>query len=262
MTHSLLERIRQELSTTVRWLSLAAWLLLMVLTPVGLWAGGQRGFVALTTAGVLTQISAVLVVMVRRRGTVKLALVLAWVLLSAWIVEYFGSQKGLPFGAYSYSPSLQPQIGGVPLIIPAAWLMMLLPSWAIATRIVAMKNRLVFALVAGLVFSAWDLYLDPQMVSKGLWSWQQPGLYFGIPLSNYLGWWLMSSLISLLAAAAGLVPAFDDRQTRGLALIYALTWLLMGAGLAFFWGQPLPALCGFIGMGVFVLLFWRKELQR
>jgi putative membrane protein len=261
MATSLLTRIRQELSTTTRWLPLAAWLLLMVLTPVALWAGGERGFIALTIAGVLTQLSAVLVLLAGRWSAARLARVVSLVLLCSWAVEFLGSRTGFPFGAYQYSPLLQPQLGGVPLLIPAAWLMMLLPSWAIASRLCSPHRRLIFALVSGLVFTAWDLYLDPQMVANGLWAWQQPGAYFGIPLTNYLGWWLAATLITLAAAPPDLHLLLDDLQARGLALVYSLTWLLQAAGLAFFWGQPLPALCGFIGMGIFVLLFWRKELR-
>ncbi len=41
--------------------------------------------------------------------------------------------------------------------------------------------------------TAWDLALDPMMVSIGHWVWDGPGSsrpYFGVPLQNYWGWWL------------------------------------------------------------------------
>jgi hypothetical protein len=34
---------------------------------------------------------------------------------------------------------------------------------------------------------------------------------------------------------------------------------LDAVGLGLFWGQPGPALTGFVGMGLWVVLFWRKE---
>jgi hypothetical protein len=37
-------------------------------------------------------------------------------------------------------------------------------------------------------------------------------------------------------------------------LIYAITWLMETVGLGVFWGQPRPALAGFLGMGG--MLFW------
>jgi uncharacterized membrane protein len=90
------------------------------------------------------------------------------------------------------------------------------------------------------------------MVEWNLWVWDEPGAYFGIPLQNYLGWLVGSALIT-----AGVRPA--PLRSQGLVLIYGLTWLLETVGLAIFWGLPGPALCGFVAMGVFVLLAWRSE---
>jgi len=74
-----------------------------------------------------------------------------------------------------------------------------------------------------------------------------PGLYFGIPLTNFLGWLAVSALITLLIGPRGLPAA-------PLAFVYAATWLLQTIGLGLFWGQPGPALFGFTGMGAAVLL--------
>jgi putative membrane protein len=172
----------------------------------------------------------------------------------AWGVEFVGQATGWPFGRYDYTSALQPQLGGVPLLIPLAWLMMLLPAWAVAQTITAPHAArlgrfapLAHALLAGLAFTAWDLYLDPQMVSRGLWVWEEAGAYFGVPLQNYFGWWASAALITL-AVRPGRLPAARLRW------IYIVTWLLQGLGLGLFWGQPGPALVGFLGMGGFVLL--------
>jgi len=76
-----------------------------------------------------------------------------------------------PFGSYEYSPSLGYQIFGVPLVVPFAWIMMA-HSVFIAARRVA--PNLVF-IVGGYGLMAWDLFLDPQMVSAGRWSWEISG---------------------------------------------------------------------------------------
>ena len=185
MTSPLLHRLRQELSPTTRWLPMAGWLLLMVLIPVAQWSTGGKGFAALAAAGVLSQLSAVLVVLAGIYPIPRLARVAILVLVLTWAAEFAGVKTGIPFGSYHYTTLLQPQIGGVPLLIPLAWLMMLPPAWAIASRIVSPHKRLVFAAAAGLAFTAWDLFLDPQMVANGLWAWDQPGQYFGIPLIEF-----------------------------------------------------------------------------
>jgi putative membrane protein len=136
---------------------------------------------------------------------------------------------------------------------------MLVPAWAVTESILRpLRERLgrlywpAFAALAGLAFSAWDLYLDPQMVARGLWVWQNPGGYFGIPWSNYFGWWVSAALVTWLVRPGGL-PRFP------LFVIYALTWVFQALGLGLFWGQPGPALAGFVGMGVFALLAWGAE---
>jgi len=236
---------------------MAGWLLLMVLIPVAGWSTGGKGFAALAAAGILSQLSAVLLVLTEIYPIPRLARVGILVLVLTWAAEFASLKTGVPFGRYHYTPLLQPQLGGVPLLVPLAWLMMLPPAWAIASRIVTPHRRLAFATASGLAFTAWDLFLDPQMVANGLWAWDQPGQYFGIPLSNFLGWWLVSMLITLLINPLEL----NDTAARLLAVIYTLTWLLQTAGLAIFWNLPLPALCGFIGMGAFTLRFWLKELR-
>jgi putative membrane protein len=112
---------------------------------------------------------------------------------------------------------------------------------------------LYFALLSGLALTAWDLYLDPQMVERNLWIWDQPGAYFGIPLVNFVGWVLVSSLLTLL-----IYPRNLPRQR--LLIIYTLTWAFQAIGLGIFWGQPGPALVGFSVMGLFVGWAWSKEL--
>jgi putative membrane protein len=162
----------------------------------------------------------------------------------------------VPFGKYHYTDVLQPQMLNVPLLIPLAWLMMLPPSWAVATQIAGryvdgrrfpLHHRLAVAGFSGLAITAWDLYLDPQMVAWGFWVWDQPGGYFGIPWINFFGWTLAGAIITL-AASPHQVPL------RPLLAVYTITWLLQAIGQGLFWSQPGPAFCGFLAMGG--MLFW------
>ncbi len=228
----------------------SVWLLLMILTPVAEWIFGQPGFLWLTNAEVLAQAGLVIFLLSRAWTKTRLLLTLALILPLSWLAEYAGHTSGLIFGKYHYTSLLQPQIGGVPLLIPLAWLMMLPPAWAVTSRLISPSRRLAFAALSGLAFTAWDLYLDPQMAAKQLWVWDQPGAYFGIPLVNFAGWWLVSTLITFIVHPRSL-PA------KPLALVYTLTGLFQLVGLGVFWGQPLPALAGFAAMGIFSYLFWR-----
>jgi len=177
----------------------------------------------------------------------------------SWAAEVVGSRTGLPFGTYSYTDMLQPQILNVPVQIPLGWLMMLPPSWAVAQAIVdRIKPRWEFPAFVGLsalAMTAWDLFLDPMMVAWGMWVWDNPGSYFGIPWINYLGWLLVSALITILIRPGKLPVA-------PLLIIYSIIWLLKSAGLGFFWGILGPAIVGSFFMGSLTILAWRSFTQR
>ena len=228
---------------------LAAWLILTVLNPVAPWTSEAGGLALMTEAMVVAQAGLVLALVGRSWKKGRLFTFAATTLLASWLAEWIGVHSGLPFGRYAYTPLLQPQLEGVPLLIPLGWLMMLPPAWAVASVWVKPQRRWLFAAVSGLAFTAWDFYLDPQMVAHGFWVWKQPGLYFGIPLLNMAGWWLVSTAITRIIAP-------DQLTGQALALIYSLTWIMELVGLGLFLGQPLPALCGFGLMGVFVLRYW------
>ena len=226
---------------------LVAWVAGMVAMPIVQWSAGQPGLVATVNLGVLLQASLVVLFLTQAAGPRRAAATVITVAVLAWAAEVIGSRTGVPFGAYHYTEKLQPQLLGVPQLIPLAWLMMLPPAWAVAQRVTGRVSGSVFVVVSAVAFTTWDLYLDPQMVHWGLWAWQQPGAYFGIPLVNFAGWLLVSGLITALARP----PAFSERP---LLVVYALTWLIEAVCQVVFRGLDGPALCGFLGMGLFVVL--------
>ncbi len=231
---------------------LVAWLAALSVMPVAQWAAGHNGLVAGVFLGVLFQVSLVIVFVAQAAGVRRATLTVLVVAGVAWTCEVFGSKTGLPFGAYHYTEVLQPQLIGVPLLIPLAWLMMLPPAWAVAQRLTGRRSGLAFVVLSALAFAAWDLFLDPQMVHWGLWVWDAPGAYFGIPLANFAGWLLMAALITVLARP----PVLPETP---LLIIYTLTWLVEMVGQVAFWRLYGPAAWGFVGMGAFVLLAWRKQ---
>lgn len=236
-------------------LSAAAWLLTMIFIPILGWTLGEIGVRYGTIAGVTLQVITVILALRSTWSNPKLIKVLIFAVVFAWLAEALGSMTGFPFGVYQYTGALQPQLAGVPLLIPFAWLMMLPPSWAVARVLTSPGNRWRFAVLSAGAMTAWDLFLDPQMVAWGYWTWHKEGIYFGIPLQNFFGWLLVSFLISLLVNP-------DEMNNNLLITIYILTWMLESFGLAFFWALPGPALAGFIGMGIFSVTAVARALRR
>lgn len=237
-------------------LALAVWLLAKMALPSAMWLWGDGVFPPLAALGVVLHFTATVLALAATWSAGRIAATVAVVALVTWAAEFVGSTTGFPFGDYAYTSLLQPQIGHVPLVIPLAWMMMLAPSWAVAELLTGQsrpgwQRALVFAAVSALAMTAWDLYLDPQMVSFNLWTWDQPFGYFGIPWTNYLGWLLVAFVLGLLIRPT-------DLPLRRLLLIYTLTWAFQAIGLGVLWGQPGPAVVGFVVMGAFTVLAWRR----
>ncbi len=239
----------------------AVWLFVMLLTPLLLRQGGVSVLV-LVTALVASQLLVVLLPLWSSWGTSRFLIATLTVAFLSWGSEAIGVATGFPFGGYRYSDLLSPKWMGVPVLIPLAWMMMLIPSWGVAYSILGddvrsgkggFRHHLMAGTFSGLAMVAWDLYVDPQMVAMGIWEWATPSGYFGTPLSNFAGWWLVAFLLTILVRPSNL-------PTRPLLIVYSATWLLEFFGLWFFWGQPRPALWGLAGMGALVMLAWKKEL--
>jgi uncharacterized membrane protein len=247
------------------------WLAVWIGMPITLWALGECTFSLVATLGVLIQAAATSAGLGMGWPARRIMATLLLIAGLTWAVEWLGYTTGIPFGRYHYSIMLQPQVAGVPVIIPLAWWMMLGPAWAVASSVLTPVRRSLgrwymplFALLSGAAITAWDFYLDPQMADRGLWIWETSGGYFGIPWVNFFGWWLAAFLITWLVQVLGGNDNLHlpDASRNALLSIYTLTWLFQVIGLGIFWGQPGPALVGFIIMGLFAVAAWCQELHR
>ncbi len=174
-------------------------------------------------------------------------------------VEMLGSRTGWPFGNYSYSQSLGIQILGVPVVVPFAWIMLSHPVLVAARKV---SPQWVF-LYGGVGLMAWDLFLDPQMVADGRWSWVIKGAHVPlesqIPLSNAFGW-LFAGIV-LMGLLNLILP--KERRKRGanftaINLFLLWTWFSGVVGNIFFFHRPGVALIGGIIFGLVFLPYLFK----
>jgi uncharacterized membrane protein len=120
------------------------------------------------------------------------------------LFEDLGIRTGFPFGYYHFTDLMGPALGGIPVMLALAYVGMAYLSWTVARIIlgvVAVPLSGSRQLVAASAMVAWD-------VSQGLiwstvlhaWVWARGGAYFGVPLSNFFGWFLTTYLIFQLFA--------------------------------------------------------------
>ena len=172
-------------------------------------------------------------------------------------VERLGSTTGFPFGEYDYTGALEPTIGAVPLIVPLAWFAMGVPALEVGRLITG--SRVAAVLVGAAALTAWDLFLDPQMVAEGYWTWfgDGPHLIDGVPLTNYAAWLVIALVMAALAWSA--TGSWDERDDAVPLGLYLWTWAGSTLAHAAFFGLPVSALYGGVGMGAVVAVLWWSQ---
>jgi len=123
---------------------------------------------------------------------------LRWVIAVAVfgvIVEYVGITTCVPYGCFEYSGLVGPQFMETfprwllvirPLIVVS--IVQFIPKWSANVRILA-------SFVGWLFLMLFDMVLDPVAVAQWLWTYTDPGIWYGIPRSNFL-WWIVTGTIS------------------------------------------------------------------
>ena len=158
----------------------------------------------------------------------------------------------LPFGEYHYTNWLGPKIAGhVPYFIPPSWFAMSIVSLDLARRI---TSRRWTALLIGTVFMVlWDVSLDPAMNRAfPFWDYAADGFFYGMPLSNWVGWFGVTLVIML-----GYEWMRGDREIRNewAPWVYALNCIFPLA-ISLLQDLYLAALIGAVATAVPFLLLW------
>lgn len=169
----------------------------------------------------------------------------------AYTVEAIGLATGFPYGVFYYGEALGPKAFGiVPYLLPVSYVPLVIGAFAAAWGI---RNRVLHVLAAALLVTLIDGVLDPGAVSLGFWVWPDGGPYYGVPVSNYLGWLLSGALASALLLVTGRWKAPPLPGLLDSSIIAVSFW----TGIAVYALLLLPAL---LGITLFVYLLYRRSL--
>lgn len=124
------------------------------------------------------------------------------------LAEIISLRTGIPFGHYHFTEVMGPKVCDVPLLLALAYLGIGYVSWMMALLILGYRNLPIrgirlfsLPLLASLIMLAWDLAMDPDWSTLDrAWIWHNGGAYFGVPLSNFAGWFLTAFLYYLAFA--------------------------------------------------------------
>ncbi len=149
------------------------------------------------------------------KNTIKF-LLLSYII--SYLFEFIGVHYGIPFGKYYYNKSsLGPLLFGVPIFIPFLWASLGFFSLAASN---------LFLAILGMV--TLDITFDPLLSHNAkLWIWISKGPYYGVPITNFLGWAIVSFLFySAYMLSKGKVP---KKTTYSIAFYaeYLGSWILI-----------------------------------
>ena len=203
----------------------------------------------------------------------------AWVWPVAWLSEFSSTRTGIPFGFYVYTGDTRGQelfIADVPFVDALSFTFLAYAAFCLARAVLGPRaSALGVTLLGGVLMMLLDVVMDPAALRGDQWFLGQifyypnGGVYFGVPLTNFVGWLVVGvaaiggSIYCISAAAstsagAGVSAAGGDRYGRkplgGIALYYAV----LGFNLAVTgWiGEWVLLACGVVLHATVAALLW------
>lgn len=139
-----------------------------------------------------------------------------WVILgvAAVAIETAALITGLPYGQFAYSDAIGLKLFGLtPWMVFLAWPPLVFAAYFVASAVIGRQQPVVShrlsavrIVIASVTLVLFDLVLDPGAVGLGLWQYKSGGAFYGVPLSNFLGW------LGSGAVGAILIDAFARRR--------------------------------------------------
>lgn len=133
-----------------------------------------------------------------------------WSALLAWAAESYAILYQ-PFGAYEFRLTSSLNIGIIPVFVLISWPFFIYSGYAVSNSLLIWKNKplphttnnkwkslLLLVFLDAFLVTAMDLVIDPIQQYEKLWIWKEGGVFYGVPLGNFIGWFLVTALSTLV----------------------------------------------------------------
>lgn len=170
-------------------------------------------------------------------------------------IEAVALLTGFPRGNFGYSEDLGNRVLGlVPWTVAFAWPPLLLCTYTAARSLFVSRLRRIIC--STFLLAAFGLVIDPGAVMLGFWQYPGGGTFYGVPLSNCLGWIVFGCVGSaIMEAAIGyLSPLLPPPVQIGSSAFFIL---FFWTALAAFGGLGVPAAIG--GAGAVAMYLWYRR---
>lgn len=192
-----------------------------------------------------------------------------WAWAVAFLAEFSSTRTGIPFGLYHYTGSTRGReifLSNVPFFDSLSFTFLAYASLALARWFLGRGRGVGVVFLSGVLMMLLDVVIDPLAVRGDRWFlgqifyYPEGGIYFGVPLSNFIGWAIVGwTIVGGYAAMGG--AATGGRPGPGVGLYYGV----LAFNLAATWwiGEPLLFVVGAVlHATVFLSLSAVKGLMR
>lgn len=205
----------------------------------------------------------VLLLIVHAHISLSLFRSIFFILLAAGVgtlMECIGLKYGVFFGGnYVYKPQLT--LFTVPVSVIFYWAVFIYTGYCLTNSFLYwlkqskpnIKNRgilklIVLILLDGYFVTAIDLFMDPIAVKSGSWKWLEGGPYFGIPIGNFIGWFIVTiTVVGIFRIYEYLFPAKEQKINKSIFIIPVLGYGIMAISY-FFLAMNFNQLLALIGL--------------
>jgi len=189
---------------------------------------------------------------------------LGWGWAVAFVAEYASTRVGIPFGLFRYTgdtAGLELFISNVPFFDPLSFPFLAYAAYCVARLALGQAGGWAPAMLAGVLMMLLDVVVDPLAVMGDRWFlgrlfyYVEPGIYFGVPLSNFAGWLLVGWIIVAgYLRAVRLRPGRPGSPAGGVGLYYGV--ILFNLGITSWIGERSLLMAGIlVHVAVFLLLY-------
>ena len=129
-------------------------------------------------------------------------------------IELIGTRTEWIFGQYRYSEDYGPKLfRRVPVFVPLMWCVLTYMGYWVARLFLApqagqsIARQGIFIISAAFIVTLWDIVADPMVVHEGgrnWWYWEKRGKFYGVPVTNFAGWFVAAALIYILLSISAI----------------------------------------------------------
>ncbi len=166
--------------------------------------------------------------------------------ITGTIMEYIGLKDGTFFGGhYIYKPQIA--LFNVPINVILFWAVFIYTGYSITNSFLFwLKHKkpnfkignfwlLLLTIVFDSLFVvALDLFMDPIAVKSGSWKWLEGGQYFGVPVGNFIGWFIVTIIVTgIFRIMEYFFPEKETNYNKSIFIIPVLSYGLLALSFCF-----------------------------